>query len=67
MFSDSKASYDTAVIGSLRLIPKEEMLSELERDHVAMEQMFLKQAPPDFEVMMLGIADLEKRINASVA
>jgi predicted nucleotidyltransferase component of viral defense system len=67
MFSDSKASYDTAVIGSLRLMPKEEMLSELKRDYAAMEQMFLKQAPPDFEVVMQAIADLEKRINASVA
>jgi hypothetical protein len=67
MFSDNKASYDTAVIGSLRLMPKEEMLSELKLDYAAMEQMFLKQAPPDFEVMMQAIADLEKRINASVA
>lgn len=67
MFSDNKASYDTAVIGSLRLMPKEEMLSELKRDYGAMEQMFLKHTPPDFEVMMQGIADLEKRINTSVA
>lgn len=63
MFSDNKASYDTAVIGSLRLMPKEEMLPELRRDYIAMEQMFLKQSPPDFDVMMQGIADLEKRIN----
>jgi hypothetical protein len=32
-----------------------------------MKQMFLKQAPPDFDVMMQGIAELEKRINAGGA
>lgn len=63
MFSDNKASYDTAVIGSLRLMPKEEMLPKLRRDYIAMEQMFLKQSQPDFETMMQGIADLERKIN----
>ncbi len=48
MFADNKASYETAVIGSLRLMPKPEMLPELKRDYAAMEPMFMKAAP-DFE------------------
>lgn len=63
MFADKKASYETAVIGSLRLMPKPEMLTELRRDYAAMEPMFMKTAP-DFEAMMQAITQLEKRINS---
>lgn len=62
MFADNKASYETAVIGSLRLMPKPEMLPELKRDYAAMEPMFMKAAP-DFEAMMQSLANLEARIN----
>jgi predicted nucleotidyltransferase component of viral defense system len=62
MFADNKASYETAVIGSLRLMPKPEMLPELKRDYAAMEPMFMKAAP-DFEAMMQAIAQLEKQAN----
>ena len=62
MFADKKASYDTAVIGSLRLIPKEEMMPELKRDYVAMREMFLAEAP-EFEVIMSTLLSLEKQIN----
>lgn len=65
MFKDNKASYETAVIGSLRLVPKPEMLPELKKDYVAMEQMFMKKSP-DFDDMMNGISDLEKRINSTL-
>jgi hypothetical protein len=64
MFSDNKASYVTAVIGSLRLSPKVEMLQELKRDYAAMEEMFTR-APPTWEVMMNIIAEIEKAINTS--
>jgi predicted nucleotidyltransferase component of viral defense system len=63
MFSDNKASYDTAVIGQLRLMPKPEAVEDLKKDYVEMAAMFIQQAP-DFETMMQGIAELEKRINA---
>ena len=66
MFADNKASYDTAKIGSLRLMPKPEALPELKRDYAAMQVMFTKQAP-DFESMMQGIADLERKINGGVS
>lgn len=63
MFADTKASYDTAVIGSLRLMPKPAMLPELRRDYAAMEPMFMNEAP-DFDAMMQAIAQLEKQINS---
>lgn len=66
MFSDNKASYDTAVIGQLRLMPKPEAMEDLKKDYVEMAAMFIQQAP-NFDVMMQGIADLEKRINSSGA
>jgi hypothetical protein len=62
MFADNKASYDTAKIGSLCLMPKSEAMSELKRDYTAMQVMFMKQAP-DFETMMQAIATLENKIN----
>ena len=64
MFADNKASYDTAKSGSLRLMPKPEALPELKRDYAAMAVMFTKPAP-DFEMMMQGITDLERKINGS--
>lgn len=66
MFSDNKASYDTAVIGQLRLAPLPEAIEELRKDYVEMAAMFIQQAP-DFDTMMQGIADLEKRINSQTA
>jgi hypothetical protein len=63
MFADSKASYDTAVIGSLRLAPQEAMLPELKRDYAAMQEMFIGEAP-EFETIMSELARLEERISS---
>ena len=62
MFADNKASYETAKIGSLHLMPNPEALPDLKRDYTAMSVMFMKEAP-NFETMMQRIADLEKQIN----
>jgi predicted nucleotidyltransferase component of viral defense system len=63
MFQDSKASYDTAVIGSLRLVPKDAMLPELRRDYAAMQEMFIGEVP-EFETIMSELAKLEERISS---
>lgn len=63
LFSDNKASYDTAVIGSLRLLPDDTKLAELKRDYAAMNEMFIGEAP-EFEEMVNGLAVLEKKINS---
>ena len=64
MFANNKASYETAVIGSLRLSPRAEMMASLKSDYTAMRVMFLKDVP-DFDTMMDGLAALEQRINGS--
>lgn len=63
MFADNSASYETAVLGSLRLTPSEEIKSLLKEDYSAMSEMFMK-TPPTFADLIAGIADLEARINS---
>jgi hypothetical protein len=62
MFADKSASYETAVIGSLRLSPSNEIADELKRDYAAMTEMFMVQ-PPSFEELLKGIAELEVLLN----
>ena len=62
MFSDNKASYDTAKIGSLHLIPSTEIMTKLKQDYAAMQEMFFGEAP-EFEKMMDVLGQLEMRIN----
>lgn len=64
MFRDSKASYDTAVIGSLKLVPSAGQQSILKKDYEKMEEMFMGEYP-DFDAVMAGLADLEDKINKS--
>jgi hypothetical protein len=62
LFRDAKASYETAKIGSLRLVPHGALLSDLKRDYTTMNEMFMSEAPA-FDAVMSGLAELEKRIN----
>ncbi len=62
LFRDSKASYETARIGSLKLVPDAELTAALKKDYAAMAEMFMGDAP-DFETVMKGLAGLEKEIN----
>jgi len=63
-FKKDEASYDTAKIGSLKLFPDESLRKELLADYKKMDEMFMSDEPPDFNVIMTGIANLEKRINS---
>lgn len=62
MFSDNKASYDTAIIGSLRLIPSTEIMTKLKQDYAAMQEMFFGEAP-EFGKIIDVLSKLERRIN----
>jgi hypothetical protein len=62
MFADNKASYGTAVIGSLRLVPTDELSAQLREDYEAMAEMFMV-TPPTFDDMMASIAALEAKLN----
>ncbi|MEZ5707776.1 MAG: nucleotidyl transferase AbiEii/AbiGii toxin family protein [Blastomonas sp.] len=64
MFADNSASYETAVIGSLRLSPLDVIADDLKRDYAAMAVMFMRE-PPSFEELLKGIAALEERLNES--
>lgn len=62
MFADNKASYGTAMIGSLRLVPTDELRARLAGDYAAMSEMFM--APPSsFDDLMVAIAALETKLN----
>lgn len=62
MFKDSKASYGTAKIGTLRLTPEKELREKLEEDYKAMQVMFM-EIPPGFDEIITDLDKLEKEIN----
>jgi hypothetical protein len=64
LFRDAKASYDTAVIGSLKLLPTDEQRLPLKQDYERMSEMFMGEYP-DFDTVMGGLSKLEKKINST--
>ena len=62
MFADNKASYGTAMIGSLRLVPTDELRARLADDYAAMSEMFMTP-PPSFDDLMAAIKALETKLN----
>ena len=62
LFADKKASYDTATLGSLRLLPTEELRERLRADYAAMAEMFMV-ARPSFDDLMRAIGALEAKLN----
>lgn len=63
-FRDPKASYETAHMGSLRLVPTQEQSEELKQDYKAMEEMFMG-TPPDFQEIIATLSEMEKILNES--
>lgn len=63
MFADKSACYDTAVIGSLRLLPSDEITADLKRDYADMAEMFMT-SPPTFDDLLAGLAELEAQLNS---
>lgn len=64
MFADKSASYETALLGSLRLSPSDAITDDLKRDYDAMTVMFMRE-PPAFTELLAGIEALEERLNAT--
>ena len=62
MFKDNKASYETAIIGSLKLIPKDSDLNKLKSDYAAMNEMFM-EAAPSIDDIIAELLVLENRLN----
>jgi predicted nucleotidyltransferase component of viral defense system len=62
MFAEKAASYDTAVLGTLRLLPNETVRNLFVHDYAAMEEMFMEQ-PPGAADLLGTLKALEQRIN----
>jgi Nucleotidyl transferase AbiEii toxin, Type IV TA system len=63
-FRSAWAHYETAVPGSLHLVPAQDRRVQIERDYRAMADMFMA-TPPSFEMIMSELTDLERQINAA--
>jgi len=61
-FKDNKARYDLAKPGSLRLMPKDEHVAQLNADYRQMQEMFFED-PPSFDNILEKIKIIEDRIN----
>lgn len=62
LFKDTKASYETALMGSLKLVPSPEQQLALKNDYSKMAEMFMGEFPT-WDVIITGLIDLEVRIN----
>ncbi len=63
-FASGWAHYDTAVPGSLRLLPPDSRVDELRRDYAAMLPMFLDE-PRSFDEVLAILREAEQTIHAS--
>jgi hypothetical protein len=61
-FKDSKARYDLAKPGSLRLMPRDDQVNQLKTDYRQMQQMFFED-PPSFESIVEKLQGVEDKIN----
>jgi hypothetical protein len=62
-FAANWAQYDTAVPGTLRIVPNEALHEILRKDYQEMQEMFPNK-PLSFEQILERLAALEQRINA---
>jgi predicted nucleotidyltransferase component of viral defense system len=62
MFDNKKASYETAIRGSLRLLLNNERCEQLRADYAAMAEMFRREQP-SFDDLMTAIGALEAKLN----
>ena len=62
-FASGWASYETAIRGTVKLLPVSVRMQDLEADYEAMQQMFFEE-PPTFSVVIEKIAELEQLINS---
>ncbi len=62
-FERTWGSYDTAVPGSLRIVPSVRRQAELRGDYAAMAEMFFDPEPA-FEELLAELVELERAVNA---
>ena len=57
------AHYELAVPGTLKLLPPEYRMEDLQKDYDSMKNMMFDEYP-DFKTLMRFIGDLEQEINS---
>jgi len=62
-YESSWSSYDTAVPGSLKLLPAENRILELRRDYAAMEPMIFSKVIPSFDQILSTLSEAEQQLN----
>lgn len=63
-FKANWAHYEEAKLGSLRLVPRDEQISQLKADYRQMQQMFFED-PPSFEHIIEKLQVIEEQINGT--
>lgn len=66
MFNRAWMKLGEAVLGSMRLTPKDELLKALQADYQAMQGMMLGEIP-EFKEILAELSALEAQINEQVA
>lgn len=64
MFQSTKASYDTAQTGTMKITPTSKQKEVLKKDYSKMNEMFMVEHP-EFDEMMRALFDLETIINTT--
>jgi hypothetical protein len=62
-FRSAWANYASAIVGTLRLYPKESQIKHLMEDYRSMQPMFFNN-PPEFEDILKAIKQIETEINS---
>ena len=62
-FKANWAHYEKAIPGTLRLLPRNDQVSQLKNDYRQMQQMFFED-PPSFELIMEKLQTVEHQINS---
>jgi hypothetical protein len=61
-FRSARSRYDLAQPGTFRLVPPEQRLAELEKDHDSMQEMFFSP-PPAISDVLQTLSALEEKIH----
>ena len=64
LFRDSKASYETAIFGTLMLVPPESIIAALKDDYSKMDEMFMGEYP-SFDEILDELAKAQEILNSA--
>jgi hypothetical protein len=62
-FREAAARYDSAVPGSLKIAPGDELERTVRRDYREMQEMFFGESP-GFDDVLSDIREIEQRVNS---